>query len=169
MLITFLFLDKNICCGYSLEAPHRGASNEYPQHMFLSRNKKNIMWIPSLICSYDAYMQCLTLKAPSKIVANFQHFTFFPVLHAQQVEAGLGGLVGSMSSWWSGGHVLDLCLAQQHFFHGDIWKKKMFFFLVILPLPLIQGGQLSVSVERMCTNTGLLLRGQNLPRKSKVR
>ena len=27
---------------YSLEAPQRGASNEYPQHMFLSRNKKDI-------------------------------------------------------------------------------------------------------------------------------
>ena len=24
--IFFLFLDKNICCGYSLEAPWRGAS-----------------------------------------------------------------------------------------------------------------------------------------------
>ena len=22
------------CCGYSLEAPRRGASNEYPQHVF---------------------------------------------------------------------------------------------------------------------------------------
>ena len=52
LLIFILFLNKNICCGYSLEAPHRGASNEYPQHMFLSRNKKNIMWIPPLICSY---------------------------------------------------------------------------------------------------------------------
>ena len=38
----FLFLDENICCGYSLEAPRRGASNEYPQHMFLSRIKKDI-------------------------------------------------------------------------------------------------------------------------------
>ena len=27
---------------YSLEAPRRGASNEYPQHMFSWRNKKNI-------------------------------------------------------------------------------------------------------------------------------
>ena len=27
---------------YSLEAPRRGASNEYPQHMFLWRNKENI-------------------------------------------------------------------------------------------------------------------------------
>ena len=43
MLISFLFLNKNICCGYSLEAPWRGASNEYPQHVYSSRNKKNIM------------------------------------------------------------------------------------------------------------------------------
>ena len=28
-------------CGYSLEAPHWGTSNEYP-HMFPWRNKKNI-------------------------------------------------------------------------------------------------------------------------------
>ena len=40
--IFFLFLHKNICCGYSLEVPHRSASNEYPQHMFLCKNKKNI-------------------------------------------------------------------------------------------------------------------------------
>ena len=26
-------------CGYSLESPRRGDSNEYPQHMFLWRNK----------------------------------------------------------------------------------------------------------------------------------
>ena len=28
-------------CGYSLEPPLQGGSNEYPQSMFLSRNKKN--------------------------------------------------------------------------------------------------------------------------------
>ena len=28
-------------CGYSLEPPWRGGSNEYPQSKFLSRNKKN--------------------------------------------------------------------------------------------------------------------------------
>ena len=32
---------QNIYCGYSLEPPCRGGSNEYPQSMFLSRNKKN--------------------------------------------------------------------------------------------------------------------------------
>ena len=32
---------QNIDCGYSLEPPHRGGSNEYPQSMFLSRNNEN--------------------------------------------------------------------------------------------------------------------------------
>ena len=32
---------QNIDFGYSLEPPRRGGSNEYPQSMFLSRNKKN--------------------------------------------------------------------------------------------------------------------------------
>ena len=32
---------KNIDYGCSLEPPRRGGSNEYPQSMFLSSNKKN--------------------------------------------------------------------------------------------------------------------------------
>ena len=32
---------QNIDCWYSLEPPWRGGSNEYPQSMILSRNKKN--------------------------------------------------------------------------------------------------------------------------------
>ena len=40
--IFFLFLHENICCEYSLEMPWWGTSNEYPQRMFLWRNKKNI-------------------------------------------------------------------------------------------------------------------------------
>ena len=31
---------QNIDSGYSLEPPRWGGSNEYPQSMFLSRNKK---------------------------------------------------------------------------------------------------------------------------------
>ena len=41
IMIFFLFLLKNTDCGYSLEPPRRGGSNEYPQSMFLDRNKKN--------------------------------------------------------------------------------------------------------------------------------
>ena len=32
---------QNIDCGYSLEPPCESGSNEYPQFMFLSRNRKN--------------------------------------------------------------------------------------------------------------------------------
>ena len=36
------------CCGYSLEAPHQGASNMHPHSMFLWQNKKYIYLIPLL-------------------------------------------------------------------------------------------------------------------------
>ena len=32
---------QNIDCGYSLEPPRRGGSNEYPQFMCLSKKKRN--------------------------------------------------------------------------------------------------------------------------------
>ena len=37
--IFLIFAPKH--CGYSLEPPRRGGSNEYPQSMFWSKNKKN--------------------------------------------------------------------------------------------------------------------------------
>ena len=37
----FLIFAQNIDCGYTLEPPHRGGSNEYPQSMLWSKNKKN--------------------------------------------------------------------------------------------------------------------------------
>ena len=40
-----LFLLKNIDCGYSLEPPRRGGSNDYLQSMFLNRNMKNIKFL----------------------------------------------------------------------------------------------------------------------------
>ena len=36
----FLIFAQNIHCGYTLEPPRRGGSNEYPQSMFWSKNKK---------------------------------------------------------------------------------------------------------------------------------
>ena len=37
----FPFSAQNIDCGYSLEPPRRGGSNESPQSMFSSKNKEN--------------------------------------------------------------------------------------------------------------------------------
>ena len=39
-LIFFLIFAQNIDCGYTLEPPRRGDSNEYPQSMFWSKNTK---------------------------------------------------------------------------------------------------------------------------------
>ena len=46
-IFSFIFhiFAQNIDCGYSLELPHWGSSHEYPQSMFLSRNKK-IVYTP---------------------------------------------------------------------------------------------------------------------------
>ena len=38
----FLIFAQNIDCGYTSEPPGRGGSNEYPQSMFLSKNKKKM-------------------------------------------------------------------------------------------------------------------------------
>ena len=37
----FLIFAQNIDCGHSLEPPRRSGSNEYPQSMLWSKNKKN--------------------------------------------------------------------------------------------------------------------------------
>ena len=41
----FLISARNIDCGYSLEPPRRGSSNEYPQSMFRAEIRK-IMYTP---------------------------------------------------------------------------------------------------------------------------
>ena len=65
VLIFFLFLYQTICCGYSLEVPQQGASNDYPQHIFSCRNKKNITWTSPFISSYIPvliiYHDCCTV------------------------------------------------------------------------------------------------------------
>ena len=63
-------------------------------------------------------------------------------------KAGLGGAVGCASSWRLGGHGFDLSWDGQH---SVMEIDHEIFSLVILSLPLIQEGQLSVSGERMCT------------------
>ena len=83
MIIRGLFssvLHKNIRCGFSLELPRRSDSNEYPQytffslesprneypeHMFLWRNKQNYPLSQNtlLICSTEFQIfACLTVS-----------------------------------------------------------------------------------------------------------
>ena len=60
----FLFLHDNICCGYSLEAPRRGASNEYYSICFRGEIRKNNtflfkkarIWSYALVCDLFLYI-----------------------------------------------------------------------------------------------------------------
>ena len=62
--------------------------------------------------------------------------------------AGLSGSVGCASDWRPGGRGFDPRRGRQHSF---VEIDHEIFSTVILSLPLIQEGQLSVSGERMCT------------------
>ena len=44
----FVIFARDRDCGYSLEPPHRGGSNGYPQSMIYSRNKKKNMYTPTM-------------------------------------------------------------------------------------------------------------------------
>ena len=46
VLIFFLIFAQNIDRGYTLEPPRRGVSNEYPQFMFWTKDKKILVGIP---------------------------------------------------------------------------------------------------------------------------
>ena len=41
-MMYFFFLLINFDCGYRLELPYEGGSNEYPQSMFWSKIKKKM-------------------------------------------------------------------------------------------------------------------------------
>ena len=71
----FLFLHENVCCGYSLEAPTRGASNEYPQHFFPWRNKKNIsifgLTFLRLFNQFCSHLLTTNLEWPKQTALDF--------------------------------------------------------------------------------------------------
>ena len=50
-----LFLHKNICCGYSIEAPRRGASNEYHNICFYAELGKIIPKLSSSTPPYQVF------------------------------------------------------------------------------------------------------------------
>ena len=50
----FLIFAQNIDCGYMLEPPRRGGSNEYPQSMFWSKNKKNRCTLQTPVLLYKS-------------------------------------------------------------------------------------------------------------------
>ena len=75
-------------------------------------------------------------------------FCFIKIAHIIVSQAGLGGSVGCASDWRPEGRGFGPRRGRQHSF---VEIDHEIFSTVILSLPLIQEGQLSVSGERMCT------------------
>ena len=83
-VLFFLFLLKNIDCGYSLELPQRGSSNEYPQSMFLSRNKKNNVYPckPQFYCIKVGFKGVKIIKVCFRDVFTCCAFSAFVSINA---------------------------------------------------------------------------------------
>ena len=65
---------QNIDCEFLLELPHQDGSNEYPQSMFLSRNKKNNVYP----CKPQFYYIKVVFKRVKIIQACYSDETRFP-------------------------------------------------------------------------------------------
>ena len=82
------------------------------------------------------------------LTATYCFLVFIFDLEFYSPVAGLGGSVGCASDWRPGGRGFDPQRGRQHSF---LEIDHEIFSTVILSLPLIQEGQLSVSGEGMCT------------------
>ena len=80
MLISFLFLDENIYCGYSLEVPQWDASNEYHNICFRREIRKILCGYPllSVAMILESILQPTFLKTGLELF--LQHF--IPVEHS---------------------------------------------------------------------------------------
>ena len=57
--IFFLFLEENIYYGYSLEVPHKSASNEYPEQVSLRKKKKKQIQLTLVISNSKGLTEIL--------------------------------------------------------------------------------------------------------------
>ena len=76
-----------------------------------------------------------------------QDLQFLPTFDEQLEQASVAQL-DAPSDWRPGGRGFNHCRGRQH---SSVEIDHEIFSTVILSLPLIQEGQLSVSGERMCT------------------
>ena len=68
----FNFFAQNVDCGYTLEPPLRGGSDEYPQSMFWIENKKFcIPLIPQFYCIKEGF-KGLYFSWPCFYAPNFE-------------------------------------------------------------------------------------------------
>ena len=152
MSIFFLFLHKNRFCGYSLELPRWGNSNEYPQHMFSWRNKKNIntFWLIKKVLSRAMWPNYILVKVNKETAMSYTETTknqlqklscniiiismWLPLFFCSSVMNGLwdgGSLVGSsfrcsrlVDTWCPTPFIMGSCPGMGPLTCGAGWYEK---------------------------------------------
>ena len=123
----FLISPQTHMLWYSLEVPHWGASNEYPQHMFSWRNKEDIMWIPSLIRSYfgEAHVKLEWIqKMFNGTIQTLSHVI---------IRKGLLCYMWTVTPHISWGiHAINHSCREGTFLYQNIHQKEQIFFLFLL-------------------------------------
>ena len=77
---SFHISAQNIDCGYTLEPPRWGGSNECPQSMFLGRNKKNNIIHSSRqdLTSREPRFHTFTMADRSQIESYLKNIALMP-------------------------------------------------------------------------------------------
>ena len=123
----------------------------FEQNLYSIINHKSCLaWYFMLRALWNISRNCWQMKMDINILHMFiyRSINFVPRASYWWSGPSLGGSVGCVSNWWSGG-----CIFEPHWvgnilswrFNHEIFSTVYFFFL------LIQEGQLSVSGIRICT------------------
>ena len=143
--------------------PLWGNTNEYPQYMFLWRNKVNIntfLCKVSVLAPFAYALTHFSVETPKRVIGKqgrprsdttecsvqsrsppfanlFSHFSL-----------GLGGSVRCAFNWWSGGYGFD-----RHWVRQLSWRLTIKYFLRSFPPSADSKRALSISGGRMGTST----------------
>ena len=89
----FLIFAQNMDCGYTLEPPQRGGSNEYPQSMFWSKNKKKNVY-PYKPQFYYIKVGCKGVFVTRTCFRDASHFHYSAHTVPYKAMAQLTSMVG---------------------------------------------------------------------------
>ena len=121
LLIFFLFLHENICCGYSLEASWRGASNEFHNITFSWRNKKKY---PKIIAKFSSWTSPVACKKDIWNLHLSGSMMFF-VEKKRKWKYFDTRMIASLEPWeWLCIFVIQSIMLFKYFMIGSLWYTR---------------------------------------------